>query len=174
MDVCNIKYHFYVRKKYIQTFNRSLQSCELIKKTFSSFCILRIGKFVYTCFYSGYINITGVLNFEIKPIAQKVLLEILKLNIKRTKIFRKSVIDNITAKIANPIRQPVNLLLIKQKIVINNEIITVKYDRQRFPNMFIKTIFGTIIWSPNNLTSSVGSKCYKDLKNIHQIILKIK
>ena len=173
MEVCNIKFHFYIKSSYKEIFQKCLKDCEFVKKTLSSFCVLRVGKTVFSCFYSGYINATGVINFSRKHSAQRLLLNALKLQVKRKKIFGKSRIDNITAKVIKPQLQVVNLLEKKNRIYLDEYIISTKYDRQRFPNMFIKTVFGTIIWSPNNNITVVGSKNSTDLADIYKIITKL-
>ena len=170
MEVCNIKFHFYIKTKFKDLFNKRLSDCEFVKKTYSSFCILRINKIVYSCFYSGFINVTGVRNFELKPVSQKILLSVLGIKQKRKKIFRKSVIDNITSKLLNPTFKKINLVDKRSKFALNENVCTIKYDRQRFPNMFLKTKFGTIIWSPNNIKTVVGSKGFSDLCKIYEII----
>ena len=170
MEVCNIKFHFYIKKRFKRLFNKRLLSCEYVKKTYSSFCILRIGKIVYSCFYSGFINVTGVRNFELKPVSQKLLLSVLKIKQKRKNIFKKSIIDNITSKLLNPVNRKINLAEKRYKFVSDENVLSVKYDRQRFPNMFLKTKFGTIIWSPNNIIIVVGSKGFTDLTKVYEII----
>lgn len=170
MDVCNIKFHFYIKSKFKNIFNERLKNCEFVKKQYSSFCVLRIGKIVYSCFYSGFVNVTGVLNFELKPMAKKLLLKVLNLKCKKKKVFKSSVIDNITSRLINPVKQKINLADKKIKFNSDSNIVSVKYDRQRFPNMFLKTHYGTIIWSPNNLSTVVGSKSFSDLTEIYKII----
>lgn len=170
MDVCNIKFHFHIKPECKQLFIEKLNECNFVQKRFSSFCVIRIGKIVYSCFYSGFVNVTGVLNFELKPVARKLLLSSLNLDQNENDVFMESVIDNITSRLHNPIKKKVNLVDKKLKLSLNEEILSVKYNRQRFPNMFIKTVFGTIIWSPNNFLSAVGSKSFSDLRKIYQII----
>ena len=173
MEVCNIKFHFYIKPEYTNTFFERLYNCKFIHKQFTSFCIIRIGKIVYSCFYSGFVNVTGVLNFDLKATSQKILLLALQLNQDREQIFCDSVVDNITSKLTTLTKRKVNLIEKKKKICLDSQILAVKYDRQRFPNMFVKTKFGTIIWSPNNIATAVGSKTLTDLEKICKIILDI-
>ena len=109
-------------------------------------------------------------NFELKPVSQKLLLSVLKIKQKRKNIFKKSIIDNITSKLLNPVNRKINLAEKRHNFVLDENVLSVKYDRQRFPNMFLKTKFGTIIWSPNNIIIVVGSKGFTDLTKVYEII----
>ncbi len=172
MEVRNIKLHCRVQSDYLIQYCKNLKASKLTKKTFSSFCVLRVGKLVFNCFFNGYVNITGVYNEDSIHNALKCFLFTIDLK-SDLEILTPYVIDNITAKCILIPRRTVNLIKKKINLIQDNNIVSVKYNRERFPNMFIKTKFGTIIWSPNNSVSSVGSKTNKHLEELYTIILQI-
>ncbi len=170
MEVQNVKFHVRVKESWLPQYSIQLKNTSFKKKTVFSFCILRVGKFVYNCFFSGYINITGVRNCDAIATAIDALYWALDI-IKTENIFTEHVIDNISAICNNLSKKKINLLEKKRLKDTNKEIIHIKYNRERFPNMFIKTEFGTIIWSPNNVVCTVGSKNLKALSKLSSLIL---
>ena len=166
MEVCNVKIHCIIGKKYQKKFYQSLYNSLEITKRFPSFCVLRFSHFVFNCYYNGFINVTGIRNLQ----GIKVALDVLKfvLNLQDV-LFEKIVIDNITAKCISVKTKRVNLQDKKRKINHEN-VYEMQYQREVFPNMFIKTTYGTIIWSTNNIIACVGIKKKKNLKKILKII----
>ena len=172
MEVCNIKFHCHVKPSFLIKYTTKIKDSSFVKKTFPSFCVIRIGKFVFNCFFKGYINITGVYNESLIDSALKCLLFCLGLG-DNIDIFTSCVIDNITAKSVTVKSRSVDLLAKKKNLQKRTDIISVKYNRERFPNMFIKTNEGTIIWSPNNIVSCVGSKTWNSLNKLDIIISQL-
>ena len=64
MDVRNVKFHFRVLPKEIKTYRHYIKNNKSQSKDCGSFLIIRVFKFVYTCFLTGYINVTGVRSIE--------------------------------------------------------------------------------------------------------------
>ncbi len=169
MEIQNIKFHLRIKGAYQLLYSAQIRKSEFKKKTLSSFCVLRVGRFVYNCFFSGYINITGVGGYSAITTALQALYFALDIE-ENTDIFEPYIIDNISASYN---------LIPKKKIDLNKKIklekicetvISIKYNRELFPNMFIKTHFGTIIWSPNNVVCSVGTKSLLDLNQLSTLI----
>lgn len=162
MEITNVKIHCKVNRPYLLEFRNSLLNSFLKKQSFVSFCVLRIGRFVYNCFNTGYINVTGLKSAKSIKTALDCLLFNLGLPMK-SDYFNDITIDNISAK-NNIIKKcNVNLFALKSKLKHHPGIISIKYNRERFPNMFIKLKYGVIIWSPNNKICCVGVKKSEDL-----------
>ena len=169
MEIQNIKFHLRVKEQHHISYCVRIKKSEFNKKTLFSFCVLRVGGFVYNCFFSGYINITGVRNHGAIACALRALYFALKVEEKEN-IFDEPTIDNITASHKIVCRKKICLSEKKQRLRDRNEIITIKYNRERFPNMFIKTKLGTIIWSPNNVVCSVGTKTLSNLTKLSLLV----
>lgn len=171
MEVCNIKYHCNVLEKYYSKYYRRLYLSRAVVKRLPSFCVVRIKEpsfppFVFCCYYKGYINITGVRNLCALSVALDVLAKLLKIT---RKAFGNTNIDNITARCTRLTERKISLQ--KKRINIRHKhVLGVQYRREIFPNMFIKTTFGTIIWSPKNCVSCVGVKKPEDLNLILLVI----
>ena len=77
--------------------------------------------------------------------------------------------DNISAKYETK-KQKINLNILKASLVKDSRIISLKYNRERFPGLFLKTLMGTVIWFPTNSIISVGSKNTNDLYFLDNLI----
>ena len=172
MEIKNIKFHCRIKPEYYKQYYQNLTTIKLTKKTFYSFCVFRIGNFVFNCFFTGYVNITGVSSYSAISTALSCLSYFLQFH-NNEYVFTTYVIDNMTAKCSSIERKIINLTKKGSLLKEWSNIISVKYNRERFPNMFIKTKYGTIIWSPNNSATTVGAKTISNLDDIYEIILSI-
>jgi len=169
MEVQNVKIRVCVKPEYLTIYKTALKDSSYTTKKCSSFYVLRC-KFVFICYMSGCINITGIKHISSIPFAIEVLGFMLEL---KPDYSTNCVIDNITASLKNPTHKIVLLSQISSSLKNDENIIQIKYNRERFPCMFIKTIYGTIIWSPYNKFSCVGVKKEENLVQLHNIILRI-
>ena len=162
----NIKLHFQIETACLSALKVFLLGCELVTKQKPSFCVLKYNSLIFTCFYSGHINVTGIKTLE--NICQCVESFASKTNIP-LQSFSAPVVDNISAKYETK-KQKINLNILKSSLVKDSRIISLKYNRERFPGLFIKTLMGTVIWFPTNSIISVGSKNTSDLSFLDNLI----
>lgn len=88
------------------------------------------------------------------------------------KQFKPPVIDNITAVYNSPSKKSVLLPIpLIKKLLENNNIIKVKYNREKFPGIFSSTGKGTIIWFATYKIVIVGAKSKEDL-NFNENVIK--
>lgn len=172
MEVTNVKFHCKICVEFLTEFKKELLTNDLKKKRCNSFFVIRFGSFVFNCFKTGYINVTGVKKMSSINTALDCLKFIFKFPLEKS-IFHSITVDNISAKCKQTEKQNVNLFQIKDVLRFDQEIVSVKYNRERFPNMFIKLKYGLIIWSPNNIVCCVGIKSIKDLNLIEEKIQNI-
>jgi len=167
MEISNIKCHITIQKKDLtQLYNYSQKKNNLITSYRPSFFVMRIGSYVFICFYKGFINITGVKNENLIPIViNKFCIET---NIST--LISPYVIDNISATYKFKSIKPVNLSKLLISIKEDPRVISVKFCREKFPGAFIKTKNGTIIWFSSNKVTSVGGKNKTDLNILYEII----
>ena len=166
MDVRNVKFHFRVLPKEIKTYRHYIKNTKSQSKDCGSFLIIRVFKSVYTCFLTGYINVTGVrsiesLNIPLICFANKLNLTLSNLS--------DPVIDNITSKCIGIKKKNIQLSTLCNTLQEHKQILGVKYNRERFPCMFLKTKVGTLIWSPFNIVTCVGVKSEDNLRQIQVI-----
>lgn len=170
MDVCNIKCHCEIKKKYLYEFVNSFKHKGY--KQFPSFEVFKVEKYSFVCYYSGYVNITGL-----KQVGEiKIALGALKKILGNTFFeFENVVVDNITAKCFCVKPRQICLQRKREKIEFKfkDKIKSIKYKREIFPNMFIKTKYSTLIWSSNNKVSCVGLKKLVHIKKLCKLIKKI-
>jgi len=169
MDVNNVKIRVYVKPEFIDIYQTALKNTDYMTKQCSSFYVLRC-KFVFICYISGCVNITGIKHTSSVPFAVETLGFMLKLPHEYS---MNVVVDNITARLTNPKVQLVNLSSKSYALREYKKVQRIKYNRERFPCMFLKTEYGTIIWSPYNKVSGVGIKSAEDLRGIYEIITHI-
>lgn len=172
MDICNIKFHCRVGVAYLNKLVEQFRHKS--EKKFPSFVVFKLEKYSYVCYYSGFINITGIKTYSDIKLSLKNLQ--LFLNFSKLK-FTSLRIDNITC-LCTCVKEKRICLSSKlkklQTLNLPHIIKSIKYEREIFPNMFIKTKYGTIIWSSNNKVSCVGVKsCKKNFKKICNLITKI-
>ena len=166
MEVCNVKIHTYTSDLKALTIYISSAP---IKKRKPSFCVLYIGKFVYSIYYKGYINISGIHNIDTIEVPIQLLAHVSKIDKKQ---FKPPVIDNITAVYNSPYKKSVLLPIpLIKKLLENNNIIKVKYNREKFPGIFSSTGKGTIIWFATYKIVIVGAKSKEDL-NFNENVIK--
>lgn len=174
MDIKNIKIHCSIKKKYLHSHQISFDNPPvLVKKSFPSFKVIRLGRFTYTCFRSGHINISGI------PVFDDIDIAIHLLNCRwfpekeQINYTENTTIDNITSKYPSTIKKHISLTNLKTLVVRLPEVQRVKYNRETFPCMFIKTSYGTIIYSAKNSIASVGCKSQTHLHKIFNLIYNI-
>lgn len=153
MEVSNVKFHYILHRSQSLIFFHALKKSELVVKKYPSFCVLRLGRFVYVCFYSGCINITGVKNIEHLYLPISCLC--FSVNVSES-MFINPIVDNVSAKFTGDRIRLINLITFAANIKDLPFVKRVKYNRERFPCMFVRTLHGTIIWSPRNAITCVG------------------
>lgn len=169
MDICNIKFHCIISDKV--QFSESFRGKGY--KTYPSFEVFKIGNYSFMCYYNGFLNVTGVKTFDEIDISLNKLKEYLNnfhLN------FKEIIVDNITTKCTCLNMKHICLQTKKEKLkksTLSNQITSIKYEREIFPSMFIKTNLGTIIWSTNNKVSCVGLKSLKNIRDICSLVQSI-
>ena len=157
MEITNVKIHFHIDSSKRHCINKSLIQ---ITKSFPSFIILRHLHLVFTCFYSGFINITGIKDLTYIEEAKLILANILSIKISD---FNNEIIDNISAKWVGLGKKNIILTLLISYIKKDSLVKSYKYNREKFPALVIKLLAGTIIWFPTNTIYSVGAKTKNDL-----------
>lgn len=171
MEVSNIKIHFRVIERKIQIFNNYLRLCDEDCKSTKSFIVLRVSKFVYICFYSGFINATGIKSFlEIR----ECLSTFRKYFGFKRKYFETYVVDSISSTYPKALTSKSIISSILPEAYNHQDVISVKYNRERFPAVFIRTNYGTILWFATSSIIAVGSKSDFDLINIKCVIEDLK
>ena len=142
MRVTNIKLHTAIAStKKLERYKLALTECECYSKKRHSFLVLRSQySYVYTCFYSGHINVTGIKNFAKINSALRLLKGLLSLSGSCRKIFLPVTLDNIYSawpKILIDTRH--NLTRIKEIAHRTTNVIYTSFNRERFPALCIKT-----------------------------------
>lgn len=168
MDICNIKFHCEIKKKQLKLFVDKFRNKGL--KKYPSFEVFKVKKYSYVCYYTGFINVTGLK--KIKHI--KASLDTLKKFLKNGEFkFENIVIDNITTKCTCLQEKKICLQKMRNNIQLKYGLDTIKwikYEREVFPNMFIKTKYSTLIWSTNNKVTCVGINNVKLFKDICSLV----
>jgi len=155
-------------EEYFKKFN---QYKEYISKCNSSFIVIRFpASPVYTCYFSGCINVTGVRCLS--DIKDKVLQLSCNLNIDYHQLSSPKI-DNITARYPKTTSTKLHILT---GICKNwrKWFISIKHNRSIFPGLFLKTESGTLIWFNSGSIISVGSKSEIDLIHLSQLISLLK
>lgn len=171
MEVTNIKIHFRIIERKIRIFNNYLRLCDEDCKTTKSFIVLRVSNFVYICFYSGFVNATGIKSF---PEIRVCLSTFRRYFSFKRKYFKEYVIDSISSTYPKTLTTKCAVSAILPEAYNHPDVISVKYNRERFPAVFIRTNFGTILWFATASIITVGSKSDFDLINIKRVIEDIK
>ena len=109
----NIKLHFQIEPSCLSALKVFLLGCEVVTKQKPSFCVLKYDSLIFTCFYSGHINVTGIKTLG--NIYQCVELFSSKTNIS-IQSFSAPVVDNISAKYETK-KQKINLNILKASLV---------------------------------------------------------
>jgi len=149
-------------KKYCQ----SIQNSDKTYKKTSSFIVLRLPPFVHTCFFNGFVNITGIKNID--QISDAI--SSLKEHLNSDEIL-EPIIDTISSSWPKTIHlKKVNLHRIINSALKHPSVLSTKYNRERFPALFIKTNFGTILWFASPAIVAVGSKKLQDLTTLKELI----
>jgi len=165
MNTTNVKIHVKLTEGIVQYCDTLLNSDKVHKRT-SSFIILRLTPFVYTCFFTGFINITGIETLDRIPTAICQLKEHLKL-----KQILHPTVDTVSScwPKAEHLKK-INLQRVKVVAGNHPEVAKIKYNRERFPALFTKTKYGTILWFASPAIVAVGSKKLEDLNQLKSII----
>lgn len=171
MKISNIKAHFLVNNKRISAYSSTLKQEGLIENSGAvspSFIVLRRKHFVFTCFFSGFINVTGVKNFEQLKKSVKCLAKCLHM---RKKYFQNPIVDSISSSYPNPSLVPKqNVSHVIKEAYSFSCVRSIKYNRERFPAAFIKTNYGTVLWFGTPSIVVVGSKSKLDLLYVKHFI----
>lgn len=173
MNITNLKCHVRLDGRSLTRYRHNLSASEAVGKRTHSFAVLRLPPLVCTCFYSGFINITGVRTFEQTRSALDSLLEHLHLGPEAAP--GEPHIDSISSAWPKHLPLPAhNLNKVLDIAAKQPQVQGIKWNRQQFPALFLKTKFGTLLWFNSPAIVSVGSKNEEDLialKNIVDIIL---
>lgn len=165
MNTTNVKIHVKLTEGIVQYCHTLLNSDKTHKRT-SSFVILRLNPFVYTCFFTGFINITGIETLDLIPAAICQLKEHLKLS-----QLLQPTVDSVSSCWPKKLQlKSINLQRVKAAAASHPEVKTLRYNRERFPALFTKTKYGTILWFASPAIVAVGSKTLEDLNELKNII----
>ena len=175
MRITNIKCHTQLTAESLSKLSERIntKSSSISKRT-HSFAVIRLNSYVYTCFYSGFLNITGIKGYDFIEDAILKLSIFLNIDEKQSYKYNTPVIDCMSAHWSkNNLLSRHNLSEIIELSKEDSRIIGVKYNRQRFPALFLKTNFGTVLWFSTPTISAVGLKTREDLLSIREIITQI-
>jgi len=166
MEVTNVKFHFNI---YHEDLKRKLLECKEVTKTTASFCVVRLNesKLVFCIYYKGFVNGTGVRNLLQLESALTIFKAHFDLESKEIGLV---TIDNISSTYKPAELKPVNLCNLIAQIKEEKCIKSIKYNRERFPGLFLKTDFGTLIWFATNTVISIGAKTRADLLNLSTLV----
>ena len=173
MNITNIKFHVRIKDCLLGQYQWALQHADIcICKKTSSFITFKYRSFTYTCFNSGFVNVTGVKRRKEKSVAVKALEECLSLEHKS---FTRPIVDNISSNWSEKNKlKKINLLVILSIAQKHNSIKETKYNREKFPALFLKTChWGTLLWYGSPAIVAVGSKSKKDVKLLNKVIQSI-
>lgn len=138
-----------------------------VTKRHRSFIVVRLeNKAVYTCFFSGFINITGVKRVsDLENIIQQFAgyLGISQADFSPPQI---DCINSIflTSKDSNLInlKKLAEILSTEKNLGVKE----IKYNRERFPGMTVKTKQGTILLFPSFSILLTGTKSEEETHNL--------
>ena len=173
MRITNIKCHTQLKDKHLPQFIEKIESNEspLISKRTHSFVIIRLFPYVYTCFYKGFVNITGITGYDVIEDAIHKLSIFLDIDKSG---YESAIIDCMSAHWpSKTLSSRHNLNKVIELSKADSRITGIKYNRQRFPALFLKTKSGTVLWFSTPAISAVGLKKKQDLSIIEDIISKI-
>jgi TATA-box binding protein (TBP) (component of TFIID and TFIIIB) len=175
MIISNIKIHFRVRGKKLLQYQRSLKKlAQFEKKSNSSFVVVRLkNHYVYVCFFSGFINATGIRRLSGVQRSIKYFRRHLGL---KEKDVNEHVIDSIAShwpKTSTSLLSHQRAPTLIEKAFYHDRVKTIKYNRQRFPAVFLKTDHGTILWFPSPAIVAMGSRSHYDLEQVRVIVLEL-
>ena len=179
MELTNLKAHTKVLSSCLSLFIKNLSHSDKVKKRQNSFVVLQLVLFpeyrplVFSCFFSGHINVTGVRKWPHLSLAFQKLADHLRL---KGSIFEKIKIDMISSKWPHNekhLLKKTNLFDVLHAAHMEESVKGTQYDRERFPGLYIRTQFGTIIWFTTPNIIAVNSKCEQDLLNLKVLIENI-
>ena len=170
ITVNNVKFHSTIngpRKQVFKDFYHKSNTPAITKRE-RSFLVLRQNKVVYTCFKSGFINVTGVRS--IADIQKTIEHLAFYLGISGED-FSTIKIDNIHASCTLPeekinLRKLIKILPVDSKLKIKET----RYNRQRFPGLTIKTKIGSILWFSSNKVLITGCNSQASLTACKELI----
>ena len=176
MEVTNIKYHIRLvcqnkcKEKYTQRL-KEISAADKAKKRRNTFIVIRIEPFVITCFNSGYINVTGVKDFDSIQDPTHKISNLLEVSVN---CLSAPVIDTISSRWNKEKHYLHNLPLVKIRESAKKEekekYISSWHRREQFPALFVKTKFGTLLWFVTPSVVAVGSKTKKDLEELSLVV----
>lgn len=157
MNITNIKLHTEVQASHLPAYKKSLtQHRWQCSKKSHSFVVFRFNPYVFTCFYTGFINVTGIRKLEHIDYCLKLFCKALNIDQESIAPF---VIDNISSQWpkAHPLPK-LKLLEVNERALVHARVISTSYNRERFPALFLKTKYGTVLWFATPSIVGVGSK----------------
>jgi len=118
---------------------------------------------------SGFINVTGIKTRLKIEEALKVLQTHFELD---SSDLEQYVIDNISSQYTGNLHslRNRNLSALAREGASLKHTIKVKYNREKFPGLFLKTDHGTLICFSSPAIVAVGSKNDEDLRKLRQLI----
>lgn len=174
-QINNIKLSFSLGSSKQLEIIKQLKSHENTTKVCSNFFVLR-DVFVYIIFHSGHVNITKIKKNKYIKLSIKYFLKKYKIPYI---VFPPYRIDNYSS------HGKFNITFLKLSKVLkynghdddtfveSNSIKSVHLNLNRFPSLFIKTIFGSILLFGNGKYIFVGSKSGLDIYYQYQILRQI-
>ena len=168
MNITNIKLHTRV-KNNLSHYKNILSTSPHIDKRRASFCVLRTGGYIYSCYFSGFINVTGIKTISCINEALNVLKNHFQLDSNDLEHY---VIDNISSQYKGNLCSLLNrnLTTLAKVGARFKDTIKVKYNREKFPGLFLKTAYGTLICFSSSAIAAVGAKNEKDLRKLNELI----
>ena len=164
--VTNVKFHCRItgpRLKVYQDFFKNSNS-PYVTKRHRSFMVIRLeNKAVYTCFYSGFINVTGV-----KSVSEieKIIHHFAGYLGISWRDFSPPKIDCINSVFVTSKRKKVNLKKLAEILSAEKYdwLTDIRYNREKFPGMTIKTLIGSILIFPSFSILLTGTKSEQETK----------
>lgn len=139
-----------------------------VSKTFPSFFVWRAHGYVYVIFFTGHVNVTSIQGLNRVPDAIYCLLTDFKLDVTP---FPKWTCDNITADGYINLKQKLDLSDVCRKLRNSETFAKIRFNTQRFPGCFIKTIYGTILFFNSGKYVLVGIKSTQAIYALEQLFI---
>ena len=179
MEVTNIKVSIRILPGDKERYDSNLKKSEAVGKRKNSFSVLRLPSllegvppFVYTCFYGGHVNATAIRSWEHVPVAVQLLKDHLGLQ-EKVRVYIDMVSSRWPPEEHYKLKKEnLNQLLANAKKERSVGLTTL--DRERFPALYIRSRYGTLLWFPTGAIVGVNSKTKEDLKQMKLLAERIK
>ena len=179
MEVTNIKVSIRIFPPDRERYVRNLKKSERVGKRKNSFSVLRLPSllegfppFVYTCFYCGHVNATAIRNWEHVPIAVQLLKDHLGLQ-ERVRLYIDMVSSRWPPEEHYKLKKE-NLTRLLANAKKEASVYLTTLDRERFPALYIRSRYGTLLWFPTGAIVGMNSKTKEDLEQMKLLAERIK